>query len=78
MVDTDTLRGMSVDQLNEELIGLSKQLFHYRMQNAEGYLTKTHVLKATKRNIACVKTVLTAKRKELNKATKTVADGTSA
>lgn len=77
MIDTNALHDMSVDQLDKEVIGLSKQLFHYRMQNAEGYLTKNHFLKATKRDIARVKTVLTAKRKELSQATKTVSDGTS-
>ncbi len=55
------LREKSVDELNAELIGLTKEQFNLRMQHATGQLNQTHQLKQVRRNIARVKTVLNQK-----------------
>ncbi|NVJ51673.1 MAG: 50S ribosomal protein L29 [Gammaproteobacteria bacterium] len=55
------LREKSVDELNAELVALSKEQFNLRMQHATGQLDQTHQLKQVRRNIARVKTVLNQK-----------------
>jgi LSU ribosomal protein L29P len=55
------LRDKTVEQLNEELMGLLREQFNLRMQAATGQLQQTHTLKAVRRDIARVKTVLTEK-----------------
>ncbi|SHO54814.1 50S ribosomal protein L29 [Vibrio quintilis] len=55
------LRDKSVDELNKQLVDLLREQFNLRMQAATGQLQQTHNLKAVRRNIARVKTVLTEK-----------------
>jgi|TARA_B110000977_G_scaffold145056_1_gene184103 large subunit ribosomal protein L29 len=55
------LREKSVDELNEELVKLHKEQFNLRTQNATGQLGQIHLLKAARRDIARVNTVLTEK-----------------
>ena len=55
---TSELKDKSVEQLNEELVGLLKAQFGLRMQHATGQLGKNSELKKVRRNIARVKTVL--------------------
>ncbi|OOE56536.1 50S ribosomal protein L29 [Salinivibrio sp. ML323] len=55
------LREKTAEQLNEELLGLLREQFNLRMQAATGQLQQTHTLKAVRRDIARVKTVLTEK-----------------
>ncbi|MGC9423663.1 MULTISPECIES: 50S ribosomal protein L29 [Vibrio] len=55
------LREKSVEELNSELLSLLKEQFNLRMQAATGQLQQTHTLKAVRRDIARVKTVLTEK-----------------
>ena len=55
---TSELRDKSVEQLNEELVGLLKAQFGLRMQHATGQLGKNSELKKVRRNIARVKTIL--------------------
>ena len=55
------LREKSVEELNSELIELLREQFNLRMQAATGQLQQTHTLKAVRRDIARVKTVLTEK-----------------
>ncbi|KKA44792.1 MULTISPECIES: 50S ribosomal protein L29 [Salinivibrio] len=55
------LREKTAEQLNEELMGLLREQFNLRMQAATGQLQQTHTLKAVRRDIARVKTVLTEK-----------------
>ncbi|MFC3606918.1 50S ribosomal protein L29 [Stutzerimonas tarimensis] len=52
------LREKSVEQLNEQLLGLLRDQFNLRMQKATGQLGQTHLLSQVKRDIARVKTVL--------------------
>lgn len=55
---TSELKDKSVEQLNEELVGLLKAQFGLRMQHATGQLGKNSELKKVRRNIARVKTIL--------------------
>ena len=52
------LRGKSVDELNDELVGLRREQFNLRMQQATGELTQVHQHKRVRKDIARVKTVL--------------------
>ena len=52
------LREKSVEQLNEQLLGLLRDQFNLRMQKATGQLGQSHLLLQVKRDIARVKTVL--------------------
>lgn len=58
---TAELREKSVDELNQELLGLLKDQFNLRMQKSSGQLAQTHLLGQVRRDIARVKTVLTEK-----------------
>jgi len=55
------LRDKSVDELKAELLDLSREQFNLRMQGATGQLSQPHRVKAVRRNIARVKTVLKEK-----------------
>lgn len=59
---TSELRQKSVEQLQEQLIGLLREQFEYRMKQATGQLGQTHVLKRTRKDIARLKTVLSEKK----------------
>lgn len=58
---TSELKDKSVEQLNDELVGLLKAQFGLRMQHATGQLGKNSELKKVRRNIARVKTILRQK-----------------
>ena len=55
------LREKSVEELNAELMNLLREQFNLRMQAATGQLQQTPTLKAVRRDIARVNTVLTEK-----------------
>jgi len=55
------LKEKSVDELKEAMVSLAKDQFNHRMQQSTGQLTQSHLLKATKKDIARVKTVLNEK-----------------
>jgi large subunit ribosomal protein L29 len=57
------LKDKSVEELQAELVNLAKEQFKNRMDQSTGQLTRTHLLKATKKDIARVKTVLNEKLK---------------
>jgi large subunit ribosomal protein L29 len=61
------LKAMSVDELNKELLELRREQFNLRMQKGSGQLTRTHLLKNVKLNIARIKTILTEKAKASTK-----------
>ncbi|KEA64482.1 LSU ribosomal protein L29p (L35e) [Marinobacterium lacunae] len=56
------LRGKSVEELQQSLLGLLKDQFNLRMQKATGQLAQTHLLGQVRRDIARVKTVLNEKQ----------------
>ncbi|MFN3236765.1 MAG: 50S ribosomal protein L29 [Pseudomonadales bacterium] len=60
---TSELKEKSVEELQQELVTLAKEQFKHRMDQSTGQLTRTHMLKATKKDIARVKTVLNEKMK---------------
>lgn len=55
------LRDKSVEDLNKQLLDLREEQFKLRMAKSTGQLGQTHLLKATQRDIARVKTVLAQK-----------------
>jgi len=55
------LREKSAEDLNKQLLELLREQFNLRMQNSTGQLGQTHLLKAVRRDIARVKSVLTEK-----------------
>ena len=56
------LRDKSVEELKQELLNLTREKFNLRMQKGTGQLARPHQLKAVRRNIARVKTILNEKQ----------------
>lgn len=54
------IREMSIDELNEKLVGLKEELFALRFQLAVNQLENTARLKDVKKDIARIKTTLRA------------------
>ena len=52
------LRNKSTAELREELMGLLREQFNLRMQNATGQLSRPHQFKRVRKDIARIKTVL--------------------
>ncbi|HLA75847.1 MAG TPA: 50S ribosomal protein L29 [Gammaproteobacteria bacterium] len=52
------LKQKSADDLNKELLELSREQFNLRMQKGTGQLTKPSQMKTVRRSIARIKTVL--------------------
>lgn len=52
------LKNKSASELQDELYALLKQQFNLRMQKATNQLSATHQLRAVRRDIARVKTIL--------------------
>ena len=61
MKNQSKYRDMSVEDLNKELISLSKERFNLRFQKVTGEGIQPHLLKQVKRNVARVKTRLREK-----------------
>ena len=55
------LRNKSVEDLDKELVELMREQFNLRMQKGTGQLARPHQMKAVRRNIARVKTLLREK-----------------
>ena len=60
----ESLRGQSVEELNEELVAAKKELFNLRFQNATNQLDNTGRIKEVRKNIARIQTVIAASGKE--------------
>ena len=60
-MDANELRAKSVEELNKELLALLEARFKLRMQKATGQLGQTHLLRAQRRDIARLKTILREK-----------------
>ena len=58
------LRDKSVEELQAQLRDLYKDQFNNRMQSAAGQLGQVHMLKAVRRDIARVKTIIAEKQKQ--------------
>ena len=58
----EDVRGMTPDQLNDELVSLKKEQFNLRFQKATGQIEKTHRVDQVRKDIARIKTVLRGKQ----------------
>jgi large subunit ribosomal protein L29 len=58
----DEVRGMTPDQLTEQLVSLKKEQFNLRFQKATGQVEKTHRVDEVRKDIARIKTVLRGKQ----------------
>ena len=58
----ESLRDLSLDQLDDELEKLKKEQFNLRFQAASGQLENTSRVRAVRRDIARIKTIARAKR----------------
>jgi len=56
------LRGMTVDQLDDEALKLKKESFNLRFQRATGQLENTARVREVRRDIARIKTIAAQKR----------------
>ena len=54
----------SEEELQEKIGDLAKELFELRMQKSTGQLGQTHLLREVKKNIARIKTLIAARKKE--------------
>ena len=60
-MDIQEIRGMTADQLKDQLLSLKKEQFNLRFQAATGQLEKTHRANQVRKDIARIKTVLRTK-----------------
>jgi len=58
----DDIRGMTPDQLTEQLVTLKKEQFNLRFQKATGQVEKTHRVDEVRKDIARLKTVMRSKQ----------------
>ena len=58
----EDVRGMTPDQLNQELVSLKKEQFNLRFQKATGQIEKTHRVDQVRKDIARIQTVLRTKQ----------------
>jgi len=59
---SEEARGLTPDQLDEQLVKLKKEQFNLRFQRASGQLENTSSVREVRRDIARIKTVQTQKR----------------
>jgi large subunit ribosomal protein L29 len=57
------LRQKTPDELRQELQGLLREQFNFRMQKGTGQLAQTHKVKEVRRDIARIYTVLNEKQR---------------
>ena len=56
------VRGLTPDQLGDELLKLKKEQFNLRFQAATGQVEKTHRVSEVRKDIARIKTVMRQKK----------------
>jgi large subunit ribosomal protein L29 len=64
-MDIQTLRNKSIADLKKELLELHREAFNLRMQKNVATVSKPHLIKAVRRNIARIKTILNEKAGEV-------------
>ena len=62
----NSLSGMSLAELNDELVAAKKELFNLRFQNATNQLDNTSRIKEVRRNIARIQTAMSNEKKAAN------------
>jgi len=58
----EDVRGLTPDQLADQLVSLKKEQFNLRFQKATGQVEKTHRVGEVRRDIARIQTVLRTKQ----------------
>ena len=58
------VRGLTPDQLSDELLKLKKEQFNLRFQAATGQVEKTHRVGEVRKDIARIQTILTEQRRK--------------
>ena len=58
----DEVRGLTSEQLTDQLVSLKKEQFNLRFQKATGQIEKTHRVDQVRKDIARIKTVLRGKQ----------------
>jgi large subunit ribosomal protein L29 len=58
----DEVRGLTPDQLTEQLVNLKKEQFNLRFQKATGQIEKTHRVDQVRKDIARIKTHMRTKQ----------------
>ena len=58
----EDVRGLTPDQLAEQLVSLKKEQFNLRFQKATGQIEKTHRVGEVRKDIARIRTVLRSKQ----------------
>jgi large subunit ribosomal protein L29 len=58
----DEVRGLTPDQLADQLISLKKEQFNLRFQKATGQIEKTHRVEQVRRDIARIKSHMRSKQ----------------
>ena len=66
MATVKEYKDKSEAELNEELLNLRKEQFNLRMQQGAGEMSKPHLFKVVRRDIARIKTILTEKQNSGN------------
>ncbi|MCX7646808.1 MAG: 50S ribosomal protein L29 [Rhodobacteraceae bacterium] len=66
-MDVKELRTKTPDQLRDELVALKKEAFNLRFRQATGQLENTARMRAVRRDVARVKTVLNEKARQAAK-----------
>ena len=61
-MNTEDLREMTLQELQEENVKLRKEQFNLRFQRASDQLAQTHLIKEARRNLARVNTIIREKR----------------
>jgi large subunit ribosomal protein L29 len=61
-MNIDEVRGLTPDQLADQLVSLKKEQFNLRFQKATGQIEKTHRVDQVRKDIARIKTVLRGKQ----------------
>ena len=60
----EDVRGLTPDQLADQLVNLKKEQFNLRFQRANGQLEKTNRIRQVRRSIARIETKLTEQRRK--------------
>ncbi len=66
-MDAKELRAKSAEDLESELLELSREAFNLRMQKGTGQLSRPNQVKDVRRSIARVKTILNERRRAESK-----------
>ncbi|MXW07251.1 MAG: 50S ribosomal protein L29 [Gammaproteobacteria bacterium] len=61
-MNTEDMREMTLQELQEEYVKLRKEQFNLRFQRASDQLAQTHLIKEARRNLARVNTIIREKR----------------